>query len=198
MHASMQGSQQYVLENYLSVLLGDGLLSDADSAAEDVIEAELFLADESIGADSDNIHILPFNVVGLALALEKAAVAAVFPWPANGLATAKHGHADEILGTLNLAGRITWVLDTVKVIVPADYPGRPNLLARRQYRAIVLLKDAPFALACDEVDEEIIVNQVAVQWRLDTSQHGWMKASMPAFGYALLDPKVALQFRPTT
>lgn len=200
MHASLQGSQQNVLENYLSVLLGDGLLSDADMPVDEVSAVDFWsvAVEDPIAAGSNDIHILPFNVVGLPLALEKAAVAAVLPWPTNGLVAAKHGYADEILGTLHSGGRIAWVLDTAKLVVPVDHPGRPNLLARRKYRAIVLLKDSPFALACDAVDEEIIVDQAAVQWRSDATQYGWMKASMPAFGYALLDPEVAAQFRPTT
>ena len=200
MHANLQSSQQNVLENYLSVLLGNGLLGDADTPVDYVNAVDFWSVpvEEPMAAGSNDIHVLPFTVVGLALALEKASVAAVLPWPAAGLAAAEHDHADEILGTLHSGGCITWVLDTAKLVVPANHPGRPNLLARRQYRVIVLLKDSPFALACDAVDEEIIVDRVAVQWRSDASQYGWMKASMPAFGYALLDPEVAAQFRPTT
>lgn len=200
MHASTQGSQQHVLENYLSVLLGDGLLSDADTSADcgNAVDFWSVAAAAPVAVGSDDVHILPFNVVGLALAMEKASVAAVLPWPATGLVAPSHGCVDEILGALHLCGRTTWVLDTAKLVVPAGHPGRPNLLARRRYSVIVLLKDSAFALACDAVDEEIIVDRAAVQWRSDASQYGWMKASMPAFGYALLDPEVAAQFRPTT
>lgn len=200
MHASSQSAQQSVLENYLSVLLGDGVLSDADTAVHcgDDSGPEAELADEPATVSSNDIHILPFTVVGLALALEKAAVVAVLPWPTHGLGAPKASDADEVLGTLQFGERTTWVLDTAKLVVPADHPGRPNLLARRRYKLILLLKDSPVALACDAVDEDIIVDQSAVQWRSDVRQYGWMKASLPVFGCALIDPTIAAQFCPTT
>lgn len=200
MHANLPVSQQEVLENYLSVLFEGDLLSSVAVLTHDVetSDAALVAAEEPVTVASNEIHLMPFDVVGLALALEKAAVAAVLPWPAQGLVAAKADDADEILGTLNIGGRTTWVLDTAKLVVPTDHPGRPNLLARRRYRTLVLLNDAPVALACDAVDETIIVDEAAVQWRTNANQYGWMKASVPAVGVALLDPKVAAQFRPTT
>lgn len=138
-------------------------------------------------ASSRYVHLQPMAVAGLKLALERPLVAAVAQVPEQ-LLHAQRAAGGPWLATLDWGGRPVKVLDTAALVLPADHPQRVAMLARCRYTQLIYLKDLPVALAVESADEEVVLPASEVRWRSERGAYPWLAATLPALGYALLDP----------
>lgn len=131
------------------------------------------------------MDVVPLTVVGLKLALPKDAVAEIRPWPEP----AMEFDADAIYSTVVLPDTLPLrVIDTARIVVPKSHPRYEQLVTRRAYRFLLLLNGGAWALAVDQVDEEVILPANALCWRDRPGQdHPWLAATFRDFGYALVD-----------
>lgn len=143
--------------------------------------------DTAVNAPSRYLHIQPMAVAGLKLALERALVAEVAQLP-EPLAHEPSTHGEPWLATLDREGREVKVLDTAALVLPVDHPQRASMLSRCRYTHLIYLKDLPVALAVESTDEEVVLPAGEVRWRSERGSYPWLAATLPAFGYALLDP----------
>lgn len=159
------------------------------SAAKSALEGET--GRSAAGPDANGcssfIPIQPLGVAGLKLALDRRLVAEMTALPASVMAL-QRGGSNIWLTTLEHDGRIIHVLDTAALVVPAAHPQRAALLARCRYSCLVFLTELPVALAVEHTDEEIALPLDQVRWRSDRGAYPWLAATLPSFGYALVDP----------
>jgi hypothetical protein len=203
------GNQEAVLQGYFDVLLV-GALDWSVAREASAPDAARLLAAQSAEADvrahakaTDGVaaaaspaaiqqtrepylHLQPFTVVGLKLAIDRTMVEAVLPFPAE-----TDGEPDELRGTLGsitFEGRCCAVLDTAAAVVPANHPRRAAMLARRRYHHLLVIRGVAVALACETLDEDILLPRASVRWKGEAGGYPWLAGTLPAFGYALLDP----------
>lgn len=138
-------------------------------------------------ARSAFLHIQPLGVAGLRLALERPRIAYVGEIPTE-LRRVQRSAGQIWLATLTRDGHEVKVLDTAALVVPANHPRREAMLARCCYTQLIYLKDLPVALAVENADEEVVLPLEQVHWRGERGAYPWLAATLPSFGYALVDP----------
>lgn len=136
---------------------------------------------------SPYIPIQPLGVAGLKLALDRRLVAEITKLP-EAIGGLSRANGDIWLTTLEQDGRHIHVLDTAALVVPATHAQREAMLARCRYTHLVFLTELPVALAVENTDEEIVLPLNQVRWRNDRGAYPWLAATLPSFGYALIDP----------
>ncbi len=196
-------TQEQSLEAYFSGLMagagealwGEGALADPQPSTKKRGESRAAQKGKAVeparpksflpARDAAYVHVRPLLVVGLKLALPQAAVREVREFPsaaAQGNATAPW-----IDGAYADAPALR-IIDTARAVVPSSHPRYEEFVARKAYKHVVVLNGGQWGLACDVVDEDIIVPGAALCWRDTPGQdHPWLAATVRDFGYALVD-----------
>jgi len=131
-------------------------------------------------------QVLLFKVAGLTLAVPLESLSGVVEWPPS--LVAMPGHADFYLGILQYLEQRIPVVDTAKLVFPADK--QPQLAGRDTSEAskrIVLIDDGNWGLACDEVAEVVTLSADQVRWRSEHTQRRWLLGTVVEHMCALLD-----------
>ena len=125
-----------------------------------------------------------FKVAGLNLAVPLEALGGVVEWPEK--LTEMPGHADFFLGLLTHLDATVPVVDTARLVFPADrLPADDDPLAR--VRRIVLIGGGRWGLACDAVEEVITLRHDQVRWRSERTRRRWLLGTVIDHMCALID-----------
>lgn len=139
--------------------------------------------------DAVYIHLQPLSVVGLQLLLARSAVSAIIPWPMPdpGACNEFFGGERSRTATVGKYPKLR-VIDTARLVVPSTHPRYDDLVSRRVYGNIIVLAGGQWGLACESIDEEIMLPGNSVCWRDNSTQeHPWLAATFSEYGYALID-----------
>ncbi|HHJ37891.1 MAG: hypothetical protein AXA67_02040 [Methylothermaceae bacteria B42] len=120
--------------------------------------------------------IQPFGLGGLQFALPEFQVNAVIPWPQVIPQPEQPAWA---LGEFVLEERKVWVVDTLKLILPA---GKQPVPAYQ-----MLLVGDGMALACDSVEQMVILDPNQVKWRQERTHRPWLLGMLTTSPCALID-----------
>ncbi len=136
---------------------------------------------------------LLFKVAGLTLAVPLVDLNGVVEWRADAV-TAMPGHADFYLGLLPHLGKNVALIDTARLVLPADR--LPDLAGDDPYARIsriVLIQDGYYGLACDAVADVITLQPQDVRWRTSRTQRRWLAGTVVAQMCALIDASAFAQ-----
>lgn len=135
--------------------------------------------------DAPYIHAQPISVVGLKLAVPKAAVREIRPFPVGGV---EYTSASLWRDGIYPDAPTLRVIDTARVVVPRNHPRYEEFVSHTAYRHVLVLNGGQWGLACDGIDEDIIFPGETLCWRDASGQeHPWLAATVRDFGYALMD-----------
>ncbi len=162
---------------------------ETDTSASTDIDAQLNESEivDTYDIPAEPFQVLLFKVAGLSLAVRLIELNGVVEWDETKI-TEMPGHSDFYLGLLQYLGNSTPIIDTAKLVFPADK--LVSLSADKPYervKRIVLIDDSKWGLACDEIDEVIELVSDAVKWRQDRSKRKWMAGTVIEHMCALID-----------
>ncbi len=125
-----------------------------------------------------------FKVAGLTLAVPLESLSGVVEWPDK--LTEMPGHADFFLGLLTHLDTTVPVVDTARLVFPADrLPPDDDPLAR--VTRIVLIGGGRWGLACDAVAEVVTLRHDQVRWRSERTRRRWLLGTVIDHMCALID-----------
>lgn len=135
---------------------------------------------------NEPFQALLFKVAGLTLAVPLVELNGVVEWTDE--VTEMPGHAEHYLGLLQHLGQSIPVIDTARMVLPAD---KLHTLAgdnpRDRVTRIVLIDDSRWGLACDEVEEVITLQPDDVRWRSENTRRPWLLGTVVEHMCALLN-----------
>ena len=135
---------------------------------------------------SEPFQILLFEVAGLKLAVPLIELCGVIKWTDK--VTEMPGHADFYMGILQHLDHKVAVIDTARMILPAN---KLSQLAgdepRERVHHIVLIDDYSWGLACDKIGEVITLTPDDVKWRTSKTKRGWLAGTVIDHMCALLN-----------
>jgi len=161
---------------------------DVSIQAQVETQIETEIATDSIVPEwaIDPFQILLFEVAGLKLAVPLIELSGVIEW--TEAVTEMPGHADFYMGILQHLGYKIAVIDTARMVMPA------NKLAqlagdepRDRVKHIVLIDDYRWGLACDKIGEVITLKPEEVKWRTSKTSRGWLAGTVIDHMCALLN-----------
>lgn len=156
--------------------------------AEQVEKTQSPVIEETEHELGDPFQALIFKVAGLSLAVPLIELNGVVEW--SDKVTEMPGHADFYLGILQHLGKSIPVVDTARLVFPADKLAVLNAdKPRERVTHIVLIDGGRWGLACDEVDEVIDLQCSEVKWRQQRSSRRWMAGTVIEKMCALIDSK---------
>ncbi|PLW83955.1 hypothetical protein CWI75_00950 [Kineobactrum sediminis] len=85
-----------------------------------------------------------------------------------------------------VAGRTVTVIDTARLMLPADLAPYNVPLAERAQR-MLLLDEGEWAIAIEETGEEVAIDIQAVSWRGPTGRRAWLAGTLASKRCVLLD-----------
>jgi len=135
----------------------------------------------------DEFQCLMFKVVGISMAVPLARLNGVIPW--NNNLTPMPGHSDAFLGLLRHLDKNVKVMDTAKVILPAEQLQQLDTEDER-INKILLMDEGRWGLACDDVGEVITLKKDEVRWRTASGRRPWLAGTISERLCALLDTEV--------
>ena len=128
-----------------------------------------------------------FKVAGLTLAVPLVDLAGVVVCDLENV-TEMPGHADFYLGLMNHLGKSVPLVDTARFVLPPDKLDRlTGSDPSDRITHAVMINNAQYALACDEVDEVINLKPEAVRWRTQRTQRRWLAGTVIEHMCALID-----------
>ena len=135
----------------------------------------------------DEFQCLMFKVVGISMAVPLARLNGVIPW--NNNLTPMPGHSEAFLGLLRHLDKNVKVMDTAKVILPAEQLQQLDTEDER-INKILLMDEGRWGLACDDVGEVIMLRKDEVRWRTSSGRRPWLAGTISERLCALLDTEV--------
>ena len=130
---------------------------------------------------------LLFKVAGLTLAVPLVELNGVVEWRTDAI-TQMPGHVDFYLGLLPHLGKNVAIIDTARLVMPADR--LTSLVGDDPYKRltlVVLIDGGRYGLACDEVAQVITLQPTAVRWRTSRTQRRWLAGTVVEHMCALID-----------
>lgn len=157
-----------------------------NTACEEKVEVEV--AKESIVPDWANepFQVLLFKVAGLKLAVPLIELSGVIEWTDS--VTEMPGHADFYMGILRHLGYKIAIIDTARMVMPANK--LEQLVGddpRKRVKHIVLIDDYRWGLACDTIGEVITLKPNEVRWRTNKTTRSWLAGTVIEHMCALLN-----------
>jgi purine-binding chemotaxis protein CheW len=131
-------------------------------------------------------QILLFEVAGLKLAVPLIELCGVIEW--NDSVTEMPGHADFYMGILQHLDYKIAVIDTARMVLPANK--LTQLVGenpRERVKHVVLIDDYRWGLACDKIGEVITLEPDEVRWRTSKTSRGWLAGTVIEHMCALLN-----------
>jgi len=152
------------------------------------VEVEQQTESNSIVPDWANepFQILLFEVAGLKLAVPLIELSSVIE--SNDSVTEMPGSADFYMGILQHLNYRVAVIDTAKMVLPANKQAELiNDNARERVKHIVLIDDYSWGLACDKIGEVITLQPEEVRWRSAKTSRRWLAGTVIEHMCALLN-----------
>ena len=135
---------------------------------------------------NEPFQVLLFEVAGITLAVPLIELSSVIEWH-DGV-TEMPGHADFYMGILRHLDYKIAVIDTARMILPANK--LEQLIdddPRERVNHIVLIDDYKWGLACDKIGEVITLQPNEVRWRTSKTSRGWLAGTVIEHMCALLN-----------
>ncbi len=135
---------------------------------------------------NEPFQVLLFEVAGIKLAVPLIELSSVIEWH-DGV-TEMPGHADFYMGILRHLDYKIAVIDTARMILPANK--LEQLIdddPRERVNHIVLIDDYKWGLACDKIGEVITLEPNEVRWRTSKTSRGWLAGTVIEHMCALLN-----------
>ena len=135
---------------------------------------------------NEAFQALLFKVGGLTLAVPLLELCGVLEWPET--VTPMPGHADFYLGLVNHLDKSIPIVDTARLVLPAE---RLERLADddplERVNRIVLIDEGRWGLACDSVEEVVTLSPGDVRWRESRPSRPWLSGTVVEHMCALID-----------
>ena len=131
-------------------------------------------------------QVLLFTVAGLKLAIPLVELSGVVEWTDK--VTEMPGHADFYMGILQHLEHKIPIIDTAKMVFPANK--QAELVAdkaRQRVKHIVLIGNHQWGLACDKIGEVITLESKGVRWRSADNSRTWLAGTVIEHMCALLN-----------
>lgn len=145
------------------------------------LEATLSNENDTFSTDT-NILITPCYVLGLALALPSACIHGVSPLPRT--------DEQKLRRFGDLWTPEGYLIATARMVVPKHHPLYPRALHHDHYSFNVKLVEGKISLALDSVGQEVCLPRAVGNWRsARDGTPGWLLATFPQHGYALISPR---------
>lgn len=132
-----------------------------------------------------NFQVLLFKVAGLKLAIPLMELNGIVEW-GDEYINELPGHKSWYLGIIQNQGKSVPVIDTLQQVVPQKrWP--PEHLLKRNFKHIIMIDNARWGLACEEVLEVITLKTDEVKWRSSRTKRRWLLGTVIDQMCALLD-----------
>ncbi|HED16110.1 MAG TPA: chemotaxis protein CheW [Gammaproteobacteria bacterium] len=142
-------------------------------AAETVVNAEA--ADVPEWAQQ-SFQSLMFSVTGLHLSVPLDKLSGVIPWNSDHIVPMP-GHSENFLGLLRHLGQNVKVIDLARLVVPQN--GGPDIVpAADRVKHILLIDDGRWGLACDSINEILVLEAQDVRWRTCAGKRAWLAGTI--------------------
>jgi purine-binding chemotaxis protein CheW len=135
---------------------------------------------------NEPFQVLLFEVAGLKLAVPLIELSGVIEWTES--VTEMPGHADFYMGILQHLDYKIAVIDTARMVMPANK--LEQLVGdepRDRVKHIVLIDDYRWGLACDNIGEVITLKPDEVRWRTSKTTRSWLAGTVIEHMCALLN-----------
>lgn len=155
----------------------------------ELAEAEQVQAEVPAGKPewaNEPFQAMLFKVAGLSLAVPLVELNGVVEWSDD--VTEMPGHAPFYMGLMTHLDKSIPVIDTARLVLPAEKLGE---LAgddpRKRVKRVVLIDEHRWGLACDEVNEVITLQPDQVRWRTSRTKRAWLAGTVVDHMCALVD-----------
>ena len=159
---------------------------EVEQAAIEEVEESTELESTLPGWTQEPFQALLFKVAGLTLAVPLVELNGVVEWTDE--VTEMPGHADHYIGLLQHLDQSIPVIDTARMVLPAE---KLHTFAgdnpRERVTRIVLIDNSRWGLACDEVDEVITLQPNDVRWRSAHTSRPWLLGTVIEHMCALIN-----------
>ena len=135
---------------------------------------------------ASHFQCLLFEVAGLTLALPLAKLGGVLPWDGAAV-TEMPNHQPWFLGLRTHQGHKVKLIDVAKLVLPMDRRAGLSPAGSGRLGKVVLLDDAPWGLACDDVSEVVTLSDADVKWRTRSGARPWLAGTVIKRMCALID-----------
>jgi len=157
----------------------------AHPAAEVEVAAEASVDNDRPAWAQETFQALLFKAGGLRLAVPLAELHGIVEWHDD--ITPMPGHADFYLGLLQHQDKTVPVIDTARFVLPADRLAKLAPDVAERITRIVLIDEARWGLACDEVERVVNLEPDQVRWRSAQTSRRWLAGTVVEHMCALLD-----------
>ena len=135
---------------------------------------------------------LIFRVLGLRLAVPLARLNGILPW--DEALTRMPGHAPHFLGLTKAHGETVQVVDTARMVMPADrQPPAIGKQGRAQPSHVILVGQRRWGLVCDGLEDTLTLEPDEVHWRSRRGKRPWLAGTVIEQMCALLDVDALVQ-----
>jgi len=119
---------------------------------------------------------LMFSVTGLHLSVPLDKLNGVIPWNSDNIVPMP-GHSDNFLGLLRHLDQNVKVIDLARLVVPNN--GGPDIVpASERVKHILLIDDGRWGLACDSINEIMVLEANDVRWRTHAGKRAWLAGTI--------------------
>jgi len=132
---------------------------------------------------SQGIECILFNVAGLKLALPLPQLGSVYEIKEDDEVTPLFGQQSWYLGLLKSETGTMQIIDSAEFIMPE----RNVSLKEQGYQYLIRLNDSPWTLACQGIEETILLHANEIKWRPKRGNRAWLAGTVIEKMCALLD-----------
>lgn len=157
--------------------IGDTAVIDAGSG-----QPPSFVTTEEAWS-SQGIECILFDVAGLKLALPLPQLGSVYEIKEDDEVTPLFGQQSWYLGMLKSETSTMQIIDSAEFIMPE----RNVSLKEQGYQYLIRLNNSPWTLACQGIDETILLQANEIKWRPKRGNRAWLAGTVIEKMCALLD-----------
>ena len=127
---------------------------------------------------------LMFSVGSLSLAVPLVKLNGVIPWSEE--VTEMPGHSPAFLGLLRHLEQNVKIIDTARLVLPADQATDLGPAADR-LNNIILIDEGRWGLACDAIGDVLTLRPEDVKWRSSKGKRPWLAGTVMEHLCAVMD-----------
>lgn len=179
--------QPQMLDNAPEIIISSGTTSPETAIVETAV-TETVVSTEKTDAVTDKQQLdvpawaqqgfqsLMFSVTGLHLSVPLDKLNGVIPWDSDNIVPMP-GHSENFLGLLRHLDQNVKVIDLARLVVPQS--GGPDIIpAAERVKHILLIDDGRWGLACDSINEIMVLEAQDVRWRTSAGKRPWLAGTI--------------------
>lgn len=181
--------QQHALGTYLGSLLQEQCC-EADACnsplQDEVVPVVLPLTEQNPSDRAlTRFEAQLFSVAGITLAVPLSRLSGVID--AEQPLAPVSGDSPMFIGTVSCNGVQSRVLDTARLVLPADRAAALDPVTGERAASLVLIDEGRWALACKQIGDVVELDSSDIKWRSDSSKRLWLAGTVRDRACALLD-----------